>query len=83
MKIATPKDSMAKSEEGSEFVGSDIRYSYKDFRSVDHRIKLHIILNVFEHENEDLALFLRVSTCFVSTNNLSLFYIHVSLTPFT
>ncbi|XP_011346025.1 serine/threonine-protein kinase 11-interacting protein isoform X2 [Ooceraea biroi] len=50
-----------KGEEASNFVpsGSYVQYSYTDFSSVDHRIKLHIILNVFEHENEELVLLLR------------------------
>ncbi|XP_001600307.1 serine/threonine-protein kinase 11-interacting protein isoform X1 [Nasonia vitripennis] len=59
MKIGPSKDSMSKSEESSEFVGTSIQYSYTNFSDVDHRIKLHIILNVFEHENEDLAFLLR------------------------
>ena len=52
---------MTKSDESSEFVGSSIQYSYTDFNNIDHRIKLHIILNIFEHENEDIAFLLRVS----------------------
>lgn len=60
MKIGPSKDSMSKSEESSEFVGTSIQYSYTNFSDVDHRIKLHIILNVFEYEKEDLALLLRV-----------------------
>ncbi|XP_014213511.1 serine/threonine-protein kinase 11-interacting protein [Copidosoma floridanum] len=59
MKIGTVKDATSKSEESSEFISSSIQYSYTDFSNVDHRIKLHIILNVFEHENEDLVLLLR------------------------
>ncbi|XP_071565929.1 serine/threonine-protein kinase 11-interacting protein isoform X1 [Temnothorax nylanderi] len=48
-----------KGEEASNFFGSTVQYSYTDFSSVDHRIKLHIILNVFEHENEELVLLLK------------------------
>ncbi|XP_011874487.1 PREDICTED: serine/threonine-protein kinase 11-interacting protein isoform X2 [Vollenhovia emeryi] len=48
-----------KGEEASNFFGSNVQYSYTDFSSVDHRIKLHIILNVFEHENEELVLLLK------------------------
>ncbi|XP_058800960.1 serine/threonine-protein kinase 11-interacting protein isoform X2 [Phymastichus coffea] len=59
MKIGASKDTIAKSEESSEFIGTSIQYSYTNFSDVDHRIKLHIILNVFEHENEDLAFLLR------------------------
>lgn len=61
MKIGPSKETIAKPEESSEFVGTNIQYSYTNFSTVDHRIKLHIILNVFEHENEDLAFLLRVS----------------------
>ncbi|KAJ8664256.1 hypothetical protein QAD02_005918 [Eretmocerus hayati] len=59
MEIGPSKDSISKSDRSSEFVGSNIQYSYTDFSDVDHRIKLHIILNVFEHENEELAFLLR------------------------
>ncbi|XP_039312896.1 serine/threonine-protein kinase 11-interacting protein isoform X2 [Solenopsis invicta] len=48
-----------KGEEASNFFGSNVQYSYSDFSSIDHRIKLHIILNVFEHENEELVLLLK------------------------
>ncbi|XP_077279584.1 serine/threonine-protein kinase 11-interacting protein isoform X2 [Temnothorax americanus] len=48
-----------KGEEASNFFGSTVQYSYTDFSSVDHRIKLHIILHVFEHENEELVLLLK------------------------
>lgn len=50
-----------KGEEASNFFGNNVQYSYTDFSSVDHRLKLHIILNVFEHENEELVLLLKVS----------------------
>jgi hypothetical protein len=60
MKIGQSKDTMSKSKESSEFFGNSIQYSYTNFNNVDHRIKLHIILNIFEHENEDLAFLLRV-----------------------
>lgn len=53
-----------KDEETSSLFGSTVQYSYTDFSSVDHRIKLHIILNVFEHENEELVLLLRVYISF-------------------
>lgn len=58
IKIGSNK--MMKGEEASNFFGSSVQYSYTDFSSIDHRIKLHIILNVFEHENEELVLLLRV-----------------------
>jgi len=51
-----------KGEEASNFFGSNVQYSYTDFSSIDHRIKLHIILNVFEHENEELVFLLKVSS---------------------
>ncbi|XP_014477087.1 PREDICTED: serine/threonine-protein kinase 11-interacting protein isoform X2 [Dinoponera quadriceps] len=57
IKIGSNK--MLKGEEASSFFGSSVQYSYIDFSSIDHRIKLHIILNVFEHENEELVLLLR------------------------
>lgn len=55
---------MLKAEETSNFLGINIQYSYTDFSSIDHRIKLHIILNIFEQENEELILLLRVITRF-------------------
>ncbi|XP_074114306.1 serine/threonine-protein kinase 11-interacting protein isoform X2 [Cotesia typhae] len=45
--------------DGPEYLSTDIQYSFTNFTSVDHRIKLHLILNVFELENEELVLFLR------------------------
>ncbi|EGI70964.1 PREDICTED: serine/threonine-protein kinase 11-interacting protein isoform X1 [Acromyrmex echinatior] len=48
-----------KGEEASNFFSSNVQYSYTDFSSIDHRIKLHIILNVFEHENEELVFLLK------------------------
>ncbi|XP_076644442.1 uncharacterized protein LOC143354324 isoform X2 [Halictus rubicundus] len=59
IKIDSNKSLMIKAEETSHFLGNNIQYSYTDFSSVDHRIKLHIILNIFEHENEELILLLR------------------------
>ncbi|XP_043479640.1 serine/threonine-protein kinase 11-interacting protein isoform X2 [Leptopilina heterotoma] len=59
MKIGSTKTTPTKSEESTEFMGSDVHYSYTDFNSVDHRIKLHIILNIFEQEKEELVLLLR------------------------
>ncbi|XP_044002674.1 serine/threonine-protein kinase 11-interacting protein isoform X2 [Aphidius gifuensis] len=59
MKIGTTKGSPIKLDNSTELFISDIEYSYTDFCSVDHRIKLHLILNVFEQENEELVLFLR------------------------
>lgn len=58
MKAGPSKDLASKSEE------NPVQYSYTDFSNVDHRIKLHIILNIFEHENEELALLLRVGFYF-------------------
>ncbi|XP_024935876.1 serine/threonine-protein kinase 11-interacting protein isoform X2 [Cephus cinctus] len=62
MKIGTNKCSPPKEEEEPEFLRNGVQYSYTDFSSVDHRVKLHIILNVFEHEYEDIVLVLRVSS---------------------
>ncbi|XP_015584680.1 serine/threonine-protein kinase 11-interacting protein isoform X4 [Cephus cinctus] len=59
MKIGTNKCSPPKEEEEPEFLRNGVQYSYTDFSSVDHRVKLHIILNVFEHEYEDIVLVLR------------------------
>ncbi|XP_012140983.2 uncharacterized protein LOC100876018 isoform X1 [Megachile rotundata] len=59
IKIGSNKSLTSKEEEASNFLGSNIQYSYTDFGSIDHRIKLHIILNIFEHENEGLILLLR------------------------
>lgn len=61
MKIGPSKDAASnKLEDSSDFTESEVQYSYTNFSDVDHRIKLHIILNIFEHENEELALLLRV-----------------------
>ncbi|KAL7305323.1 hypothetical protein TKK_0002453 [Trichogramma kaykai] len=68
MKIGTTKDIMSRSEETSEFMGNNIQYSYTNFSDIDHRIKLHIILNVFEHENEDIAFLLRADILTHSSN---------------
>ncbi|XP_025267843.1 serine/threonine-protein kinase 11-interacting protein isoform X2 [Camponotus floridanus] len=46
-------------EEASSFFGSDVQYSYTNFNSIDHRIKLHIILNILEHENEEVVFLLK------------------------
>ncbi|XP_031832146.1 uncharacterized protein LOC116426790 isoform X2 [Nomia melanderi] len=59
IKIDSNKPLMMKTKETSHFMGSGVQYSYTDFSSIDHRIKLHIILNIFEHENEELILLLR------------------------
>lgn len=59
MKIGTNKGSPIKYDETTKLFGSDMQYSYTNFTSVDHRIKLHLILNVFELEKEELVLFLR------------------------
>nr|CAD7463999.1 unnamed protein product [Timema tahoe] len=37
----------------------DIYYSYKDFAAVDHRVKLHLYLHIFEDDQEELILLLR------------------------
>ncbi|XP_011630532.1 serine/threonine-protein kinase 11-interacting protein isoform X4 [Pogonomyrmex barbatus] len=57
IKISSNRD--LKNEEASNFFGSNVQYSYTNFSSIDHRIKLHIILNIFEHENEELVLLLK------------------------
>ncbi|KAF3423402.1 hypothetical protein E2986_01729 [Frieseomelitta varia] len=59
IKIGNNKPLELKTEQASHLMGSNIQYSYTDFSSIDHRIKLHIILNIFEHENEELILLLR------------------------
>lgn len=61
IKIGSNKPLELKTEQASHLMGSNIQYSYTDFSSIDHRIKLHIILNIFEHENEELILLLRVT----------------------
>ncbi|XP_015179281.1 PREDICTED: serine/threonine-protein kinase 11-interacting protein isoform X2 [Polistes dominula] len=59
IKIGSNKSLPIKTEEEISSLNSNVQYSYTDFSSVDHRVKLHIILNVFEHESEELALLLR------------------------
>lgn len=59
MKIG-PSKSSPMSETDAAFVGSVIQYCYTDFSSIDHRVKLHIGLNIIEHEKEELVLLLRV-----------------------
>lgn len=59
MKIGTQKESPIQLGKESDVLHNDIQYSYTNFTSVDHRIKLHLILNIFELENEELVLFLR------------------------
>ncbi|XP_046828648.1 uncharacterized protein LOC124428534 isoform X1 [Vespa crabro] len=59
IKIGSNKSLLIKTEEESSSLNSNVQYSYTDFTSVDHRVKLHIILNVFEYESEELALLLR------------------------
>lgn len=59
IKIGSNKPLELKTEQASHLMGSNIQYSYTDFSSIDHRIKLHIVLNIFEHENEELILLLR------------------------
>lgn len=61
IKIGSNKSLLIKTEEESSSLNSNVQYSYTDFTSVDHRVKLHIILNVFEYESEELAFLLRVS----------------------
>lgn len=66
IKIGNNKPLMLK-EETSHLISSNIQYSYTDFNSIDHRIKLHIILNIFEHENEELILLLRAEILMQNT----------------
>ncbi|XP_043786381.1 serine/threonine-protein kinase 11-interacting protein isoform X2 [Apis laboriosa] len=66
IKIGNNKPLMLK-EETSHLMSSNIQYSYTDFNSIDHRIKLHIILNIFEHENEELILLLRAEILMQNT----------------
>ncbi|XP_020279249.1 serine/threonine-protein kinase 11-interacting protein isoform X2 [Pseudomyrmex gracilis] len=65
--IKVGSNKMLKDEETSSLFGTSVQYSYTDFSSVDHRIKLHIILNVFEYENEELVLLLRAEILMNST----------------
>lgn len=58
--IKVGSDKTLRGEEASNCFSSSVQYSYTDFSSVDHRIKLHIILNVFEHENEELVFLVKV-----------------------
>ncbi|XP_076231714.1 uncharacterized protein LOC143177580 isoform X2 [Calliopsis andreniformis] len=69
IKIGSNKPLMLKAEETSNFLGTNIQYSYTDFSSIDHRIKLHIILNVFEQENEELVLLLRADILMQNTKD--------------
>lgn len=77
MKIRAGKLSSPVSETDAAFVGNAIQYSYTDYGSIDHRVKLHIILNVFEHEKEELVLLLRVSNCNCSGNIVNLLLVNV------
>ncbi|KAG7211247.1 hypothetical protein KM043_010559 [Ampulex compressa] len=70
IKIGSNKSLMVKSEESPQFLTSNIQYSYTDFGSVDHRIKLHIILNVFEYANEELVLLLRADILLNSSKEI-------------
>lgn len=58
IKISSNK--ILRGEEASSFFGSDVQYSYTNFNSIDHRIKLHIILNILEQENEEVVFLLKV-----------------------
>ncbi|XP_033175784.1 serine/threonine-protein kinase 11-interacting protein isoform X2 [Bombus impatiens] len=69
IKIGSNKPLELKTEETSHLMGSNIQYSYEDFSSIDHRIKLHIILNIFEHENEELILLLRAEILMQNTKD--------------
>ncbi|PNF20932.1 hypothetical protein B7P43_G10561 [Cryptotermes secundus] len=41
-------------------IGNDgVKYSYSDFSIVDHRVKLHLYLHVFQQEQEELLFLLR------------------------
>lgn len=41
-------------------IGNDkVKYSYTDFSVVDHRVKLHLYLHVFQQEQEELLFLLR------------------------
>ncbi|XP_076173870.1 uncharacterized protein LOC143149906 isoform X2 [Ptiloglossa arizonensis] len=59
IKIVGNKPLISEAEEASNFLSSNIQYSYTDFSNVDHRIKLHIILNILEHKNEELVFLLK------------------------
>ena len=69
IKLGSNKPLVLKEEEEPSLLGSNIQYSYTDFSSIDHRIKLHIILNVFERENEELVLLLRADFLMPNTNS--------------
>ncbi|XP_076681070.1 serine/threonine-protein kinase 11-interacting protein isoform X3 [Andrena cerasifolii] len=69
IKLGSNKPLVLKEEEEPNLLGSNIQYSYTDFSSIDHRIKLHIILNVFEQENEELVLLLRADFLMPNANS--------------
>ncbi|CAK9800790.1 Serine/threonine-protein kinase 11-interacting protein [Anthophora quadrimaculata] len=69
IKIGSNKPIMLKAEEAPNFLCSDIQYSYTDFSSLDHRIKLHIILNIFEHDKEELIFLLRAEIFMQNMND--------------
>ena len=47
--------------EGDVIQAGSIRYWYNDFSIIDHRLKLHFTMTLFEEEDEEFALILRVS----------------------
>ncbi|KAI4491331.1 hypothetical protein M0802_010264 [Mischocyttarus mexicanus] len=70
IKMGSNKSLLIKTEEDISSLNSNVQYSYTDFSSVDHRVKLHIILNVFEHESEELALLLRADILMPSSKEV-------------
>jgi hypothetical protein len=62
----SPEKVIEYSNSGEAVAGKDgVKYSYTDFSVVDHRVKLHLYLHVFQQEKEELVFLLRVSTCHV------------------
>jgi hypothetical protein len=58
----SPEKVFEYSESGEAVTGNDrVKYSYTDFSVVDHRLKLHLYLHVFQQEQEELLFLLRVS----------------------
>jgi hypothetical protein len=58
----TSEKVLESSDNRETVTGNDkVKYSYTDFSVVDHRVKLHLYLHVFQQEKEDLLFLLRVS----------------------
>lgn len=51
--------STAKPSPPSQYKVGDVEFSYTNFTQIDHRVKLHLFLNIFEDENEELVWLIR------------------------